>query len=1110
MSDKSKSSLPVSVWNRHTEIEPKILIRDIAIKAIEGTNLEWVSEGDSALYEFDESALQEEPTMVAWSLIYHSLISAISRLTSTYIVFSTKLPDKAKLEEISEIFAKKMDAIDVSIDTDFFIRPFGLKLLKEIKTPLSDWLKELGLCGDISSKICDHLPVYFMFALNEKWQAAPEDYVSLEKHFDTWFTKSTEKNRMWRLYNYMLHFQMNDRMLIDPFGVDRVYIPLRAYRSETNNQNDNCYDFSSNIEPIEDDLNKRKIVFDLNTDFITWIKKSNTPPLLRFLSGELCSGKTTFVKRLIVDITNDTNCSALYIPFHCIDASSGFLSSIYEYIENDQYLLNKYIDIENTEEPLLIVLDSLEELHPESTPFHDIANTFIDEILFLSHKWLIKRLMIRIIITGRPNAIQAVSSKIQEPDQIIHMLPYCIKNTDKYKDSENLLNIDQRNEWWRLFGEATNKNFTSLPQDLKTSKLDSLTSQPFHNYLIASSYIRQSKTDTNNFTLNRIYANIIREVYFCQFEKQREHNLNESQFYKAIEEIATTIWHGNGCSASFYKIRKEHKNDISTKMHIDILLTGAKNGKLSSIISCYSQRNFHHIEKYLILEFLNKSIVEYLTARRFLRAIQQIHNQIKRRKIDPDDGLSEREALNQWMNYCSIKAINMDLLFFIRSILAEIDAKKLLEWQKTLNCLLTHTINCGPFLSEAHRNENLNRFLYFARNAEEALLAIHSEVAKFTGNISRLELKNRTAFSEWISRLRGQRQKSEIKLVLNVLDFIDLSGYIFTAKDLISSNLSNTKLEGANFEQANLSGANLSGANLAKANLAGARLENANLQKVNLKKANLEGAILQKADLYKANIENANIIKANFKEANLDNARLSDTKLIDTDFTSAMFSEAYLDQTQIIRSNLEKACFFGASLDYSFIYKSNLNEAKFTYASLESVTIRETTIENVSFENLHLIEAKFDEMSLQKHDFEGAELSYSHMDEANLYMANFERAKMKGAFFRKATIERANFIGAELEEAKFNWGNAKKANFKEANLIRAEFFEADLKGANFKGACLTGADLRYAKLEKAKFRGAELRNVNFKGADIKGANFKGVKLDEVDFEGCINFESAIR
>jgi len=101
--------------------------------------------------------------------------------------------------------------------------------------------------------------------------------------------------------------------------------------------------------------------------------------------------------------------------------------------------------------------------------------------------------------------------------------------------------------------------------------------------------------------------------------------------------------------------------------------------------------------------------------------------------------------------------------------------------------------------------------------------------------------------------------------------------------DLMSADLFQTNLSGADLHNADLRRMNLREVNLSSANLKGAQLYRANMNGVNLENANLSGA-----NLYRVYLGRADLSGADLSNANLQMALLSQTKLEGASFHKAL------------------------------------------------------------------------------------------------------------------------------------------------------------------------------------------------------------------------------
>ncbi|HOW54123.1 MAG TPA: pentapeptide repeat-containing protein [Syntrophorhabdaceae bacterium] len=952
-----KASKPVSVWNRNVQITSKDLFRAIGKVTIKGISLNFEGIAETALDTLKEAGLQSTAKEIVWLLISRSLNSAISKLRHDYGDLFENPPDKKGQEIIFSSFENEMEQIEVTIDLVFFQKPAELKLLKDLMAPLARLMEGLGASEYNAIKVSSHLPDYFETALNETWRASPQDYVKLKDFFDTPFTNATEETRGWQLYVQWLKKQVNDRMFAEAFGVEEVYIPLRAYYEERRDNDD------KNLDPFGRENRVRKVVFDLETDIMDWLKNFSTNTAVRFISGGPGSGKSTFAKVLAKHVTDEMNIPTLYIPLHLFNLTDSLISAMKDYIKGNRFLSGNPLEGKHGKQRLFIIFDGLDELALQGKVASEAANAFVDEVLRRIHYGNVQGFQRQALITGRTIAIQSVANKLREPKQISYVLPYLVNYRNEYDDPKGLLLEDQRNPWWVLYGKATDKAYSSMPDDLKRESLEEITAQPLLNYLVALSYNQKRIEFTDDTTLNQIYADLIGEVYRRHYERSRTNVhvglLTETEFLRVLEEIAIAIWHGEGLTAPISRIREKCKS-AGIQIYLDSMEEGEEAGVTRLLTAFYFRRSESRIDGDPTFEFTHKSFGEYLAARRILRLLLQILKETKRRKVDSDEGWSTEEALERWTELCSPKGLDFDLLRFIDNGLREVKHEDLLQLQNIVRDLLYYAISKGLPFPKTYANKDFKLQLRLARNAEEALLGVHFSIARSTKQISELKFESPTDFGEWIARLRGQRQGPQNKLALSSLGFLDLSKSFLEMQDFFNTNFKRTNFREANLEEANLGRADLEGADLAWAKLSRAILRRSNLEEANLEEANLREVDLRGADLRGANLRRANLEEANIKEANLGRADLREADLRGADLRGANLEEANIKEANLGRADLREANLRGADLRGANLRgadlsgATNLKKAHFKEAHFEGAIIEETDLKYALSQGAHL------------------------------------------------------------------------------------------------------------------------------------------------------------
>nr|VFJ89312.1 MAG: Pentapeptide repeat-containing protein [Candidatus Kentron sp. LFY] len=479
-------------------------------------------------------------------------------------------------------------------------------------------------------------------------------------------------------------------------------------------------------------------------------------------------------------------------------------------------------------------------------------------------------------------------AKLRGAGQHLQVLPYFTPKGERhaYHDPEGLLAKDRRHEWWRKYGAASGKGFQGLPAELDRDNLMDITRQPLLNYLVALSHGRGKLDFGETNTLNEIYADLLAAVHERQWEGGRRHagsgDLEEDQFVRILEEIALAIWHGDGRTTTVDAIRARCERGRLTK-YLEQFTEGAKQG-VTRLLTAFYFRQAGDIRGERTFEFTHKSFGEYLTARRLVRALARIETMSARHDEDPDDGWDERDALQHWAEITGPTAMDEYLYEFVQREVALRGEKQCRAWQGTLCRLIAWASH--PEKGMPMERLGLGSFaemLRQSRNAEEALLALHSACADQTKDVMEIHWHSPTAFGAWFKRLQGQGDGSQNTLAQSCLNYLRLAGC-----RLDFMNLYEAQLAGADLRRAGLFGAILwyaqcHGADLRGAGLGGVDLSRTNLRGADLSEANLIGAGLGGVDLSRTNLSGANLRGANLRGANLAYTRLTNADLEDAD-----------------------------------------------------------------------------------------------------------------------------------------------------------------------------------------------------------------------------------
>ncbi|MEG3439857.1 pentapeptide repeat-containing protein [Pannus brasiliensis CCIBt3594] len=911
-------SKPQNIFKREVKVNPRALFGTFAKAAVNGLFLQWDDLAENGAEVLDALGLQRTPGEIAGLLIVRSFLHAMKELLRSN---ANLLPQEIKVKDIrlKNLYNSITDSLenaDLVLDRDFFERPENLSLISPTRVAFLNWLKAEKLIENEreAESISNRLPAYFVFALTEQWKKNREEYSVLLDEIDTPFDNAFKREREWLHYRSWLQKQIDEPVFWEAFSLREIYVSLRGFYEEEIEQEEKPSPRSQK--------SVQRVVVDLNDELESWLKDENKDDAIRLLTGGPGSGKSSFCK-IFAARQAQKGRQVLFIPLHRFRLSKDLVEAIKEFIQHDGYLSENPVARDDHDLRLLIIFDGLDELSMQGKIAQDVAQQFIEEVRDQIRQFNYNQLRLQVVISGRNIAIQSNKNKFRDSRQIIDLLPYYVHEKEDYSDKNSFLEVDQRDLWWQQYGQAKGKSYSGLPSELSGNNLKEITAQPLLNYLVALSYEGGDIQFTKDTNLNLVYKDLLRKVYQRGYEQQGHRiieGIEENNFVKILMEIAISCWHGDGRSTTVREIEAHCENSGLKNLLLRFQESFQEDSRASItrlLTAFYFRESGDLRESDKTFEFTHKSFGEYLTARRIVSRVQQIHGKLEASKDSfDDDYYDERQALTAWATLCGATAMDEYIYNFVVNEMRLCSIDEIRQWQKMLCSFIEYILVKGMPMEGLKVRPNFQEEMRQARNAEEALLAVLDACAIVTQEVSNIQWPSPESFGNWLSRIQGQSEGYDIAFVLDCLSFLNLnncylahryfgSAYLRGA-NFQESNLQGTYLSEAYLEEANLQGANLAradlvgamlqGANLEGANLEGADLGEADLENVNLRGADLQGADLQfanlaGADLRDANLEGANLLETNFFAANLAGANLDGINLEEADFDEAFFGE---------------------------------------------------------------------------------------------------------------------------------------------------------------------------------------------------------------------------
>jgi hypothetical protein len=648
---------PVSVWNKPIRIRPRETLAGLAKAAVNGAKGEFDDAFEGLTDAFVGTDLEDDAGQLAWTLIYAALMRAVADLLRDGLdLFEAETPpDQPERERLAAVLEDHLEHCEAGIDAAFFRHPERFELLEGFRPGFAHWLAGLGLDEAAARALSERLASQFPLALHEEWRRRPERLQPILTALESPFAAAEERQRQWHQYGAWLDAQVDQRMFGEAFGLRRVYVPLRAYYEERPRDQGADLDGDAGAgarRPARPDRSgdgkAKRTVVALHEHLRAWVDRCDPDDTVRLISGGPGSGKSSFARMFARECAAERALKVLFIPLHLLTIRDDLVRAVGQYAEADRWLRGNPLDGDG-EHRLLVIFDGLDELSMQGASAAEAAQSFVEQVLRLAGLFAAQGMKRQFLITGRDLAIQANAGRLHRPEQVLQVLPFHVDTKEprvEYRDPDNLLAADQRDDWWRRYGEASGRGFERMPEELRGKDLVDITRQPLLNYLVALSQQRGQVTFGADTNLNSVYADLLEAVFERQYEGRRHAALSPislADFQRLLEEIALAIWHGSGRTATDAEISERcARGGLSSRL--EAFRQGAEKG-VTRLLTTFYFRQARELGGRKTFEFTHKSFGEYLTARRLVRALQRIQTHLERRAEDPDDGWEARDAL---------------------------------------------------------------------------------------------------------------------------------------------------------------------------------------------------------------------------------------------------------------------------------------------------------------------------------------------------------------------------------------------------------------------------------------------------------------------------------
>ncbi|WP_339763852.1 pentapeptide repeat-containing protein [uncultured Hoeflea sp.] len=801
----------------------------------------------SFLKAFAELKPSESPGRLAFVLVAASLARCFEDMLRD-IKLEQEI-EKGQLEALSSDMLSQIEVKSLSINADFFLSPASFPFLTDFARLIYDRLvrpARTPTVKDLEKSLRRHYAV----ALNLAVMAKPHSFQPLQ---DQLFNQTSEPARrqierarhqagLVRAFEDMPLMGQDDED--DPVLLGEVYVPLRAFHYQPRVKDKAGKASSYTHKPVgEDKEQRRKVLQDFESYALDWIERADPNRSVMVLSGGPGMGKSSSQRALAARIVREQRGFPVFIPLQFMADQTTLEERIHHVLSKrspDNRLAHdflNYIDEATSDGPIVLMFDGLDELYlsdaGDDKPLRDLVSKITTYIKTRPRKD--GKATVLAIVAGRIGAADRATSELEvNAEEIVHFLPFILSQEDKqlFVDgtSESDLHHDQRSDWWHKWQLRRPNLSKQMPERFKSYDLTPLSCEPLLLYFLAFAGIPESESEETQLNRNVVYDAILRNFHNRECKKDHK-NLGrvfdnfDSEFEPVLQSLALAAWYDGST-------RKGNMDDAFAALsRANFTVLDKFKQYLGKEPAFSASLAFHlaPVDGKNTYEFLHKTFAEYLVARRFLKAVQELPEALKPvsgRPIDFDD------VLIYWIADWGEQAIDEDLLRFIRdevevSVKAQADVFE--HCRTSLAQLLGYVQKQGIPVHvyqakiATSKIDSFATMTDWARNAEEALLVgVHCTVlaTRAADPETRVETVplvdpvsspadtgdlQSHSFVPGNMLARLQRQTGQGFIAHRCLSGLDFSGAY-----LIGADLSEANLMGAKLNRADLSGAKLS------------------------------------------------------------------------------------------------------------------------------------------------------------------------------------------------------------------------------------------------------------------------------------------------------------
>ncbi len=770
------------------------------------------------------------------------------------------LPSKrGVLDNKSKDFADKN--IKIEINTAFFENPQDFELIRAVRPFYQAWLVDNGLSLSESQELQRNLGFEFAHQLDILLKEDPTLEQKIKTRFAPTIATASRKNlAAEKDYRNKICAFYEQKVLGEPISLSAIYRePFFSLHQKSCKQ--------TNIADFNQDGFATKISFKGSIHaYLDQRLLHEKCPLgldsekqrIIFLLGQPGQGKSSFCYHQVQRLANNPllNQNLYFLKFKDFENPEELLSKPFDTISEELKNQNITFSDENT----ILFLDGLDELFIREGLSSNKLAGFYDKI----EQRIAKKERLSIVITSRYHYLNL--KEIGTSYTTILQLKGLTKT--------------QQIEWLESYKDKA-KECTLSKTDLEKihsnpnlKHLKELVEQPILLHILAKANINIAANLTRTAIYDHLFTALIKRYWDKEKQLKTFQNLEQEDFKHWLGEIAYTIY-----SSPLEYIHRKDLENLDSSQDIADQIQGSSDslealGKLLMAFYFQNTKNAaaDETKEKDAVEFLHKSLQEYLTADYLWRSLQeQLLDTNKKRKYIIADSLG---ILKLFADLFATQSLNDSVQLFLEEIItADADKKEkkaiAQRLQKALNDCLQHqflydyqapTNNKAPFWQA--RDTAFAYWFFLALSDKTIPLIPDGIVPDYYLNLI-----------EYFLQHKARACSFSVNLSHADLRYANLSHTNLSHADLRGANLSHAKLISTKLISTNLSFADLSFADLWKADLSFADLRYANLSFAKLSFAKLSNANLSFADLWKAKLEGTKVSTIDFfQRSNIQNA----------------------------------------------------------------------------------------------------------------------------------------------------------------------------------------------------------------------------------------------